>query len=107
MSPAAEPVLSRRQFVGTGALAAVALAFGPSFWRDALASAATPGATTYGPLAPRGANGRMRPAGRKSRELARSRSRVAAYPWHIVADGGATFETRDGGSSLVSHSESD
>ena len=35
MSPS-EQVLSRRQFVGSGALAAATLAFGPAFWRDAL-----------------------------------------------------------------------
>ena len=56
-------VLSRRQFVGTGALAAVALAFGPGFWRNALAAPTSPGVSPYGPLGTPDANGLMLPAG--------------------------------------------
>ena len=106
MSPP-EHALSRRQFVGTGALAAAALAFGPSFWRDALAAPAAPGASPYGPLNPPDANGLMLPAGFRSREIARSGTPVGGYPWHIFPDGGATFGTGDGGWVLVSNSESD
>ncbi len=106
MSPAAEQVLSRRQFVGSGALAAAALAFGPSFWRTALASAATPGASPYGALGAPDANGFMLPAGFSSREIARSGAPVAGYPWHIFPDGQATFANPDGGWILVSNSES-
>ncbi len=71
MTPTAH-VLSRRQFVGTGALAAAALAFGPSFWRDALAAPTSAGAGPYGPLNAPDANGLMLPAGFRSREIARS-----------------------------------
>jgi uncharacterized protein len=106
MSPE-EHVLSRRQFVGSGALAAVALAFGPSFWRDALASAATPGANPYGPLNAPDANGLMLPPGFTSREIARSGGSVAGYQWHTNPDGAATFGTSDGGWILVSNAEAD
>src|SRR5688500_3206265 len=104
MSPA-DHVLSRRQFVGTGALAAVTLAFGPSFWRDALAAPATPGAGPYGPLNPADANGLMLPAGFTSREIARAGAQAAGYPWHNRPDGQAPFATPDGGWSRVSNAE--
>ena len=105
MSPE-ERVLSRRQFVGTGALTAAALAFGPAFWRQALASAATAGAGPYGPLGPADANGLMLPSGFTSREIARSGAPVAGYTWHANPDGAATFGTSDGGWVLVSNAES-
>jgi secreted PhoX family phosphatase len=101
-----ENVLSRRQFVGSGALAAAALAFGPSFWRHALASAATPGAGPYGALGAADANGLMLPAGFRSREIARSGASVGGYAWHANPDGAATFATPDGGWVLVSNAES-
>ena len=103
---AAEHVLSRRQFVGSGALAAAAFAFGPSFWRDAVAAPAAPGAGPYGPLNPPDANGLMLPDGFRSREIARSGSAVGGYPWHVFPDGQASFATGDGGWILVSNSES-
>ena len=106
MSPT-QPVLSRRQFVGTGALAALTLAFGPSFWRDAVAAPATPGASPYGPLNAPDANGLMLPAGFRSREIARSGSPVAGYPWHIFPDGGATYAKPDGGWILVANAETE
>jgi secreted PhoX family phosphatase len=105
MTPGSQ-VLSRRQFVGSAALGAGVLAFGPTFWRDALAAPATPGPSPYGPLNPPDANGLMLPAGFSSREIARSGAPVAGYPWHIFPDGQATFATRDGGWILVSNSES-
>ncbi len=104
MNPA-DQVLSRRQFVGSGALAAAALAFGPSFWRTAVAAGATPGVGPYGALNPPDANGLMLPAGFSSREIARSGAPVAGYPWHIYPDGQATFANPDGGWILVSNSE--
>ena len=92
---------------GSGALAAAVLAFGPSFWRDALAAPAAPGAGPYGPLEAPDANGLMLPAGFRSREVARSGVAVAGYPWHVFPDGQATFAAADGGWILVSNSESD
>ena len=93
--------------MGTGALAAAALAFGPSFWRNAAGRADHAGASPYGPLNAPDANGLMLPAGFRSREIARSGSPVAGYPWHINPDGAATFANPDGGWILVSNSESD
>ena len=104
MSPT-DHVLSRRQFVGSGALAAAALTFGPAFWRDALAAPAAPGASPYGSLNPPDANGLSLPPGFQAREIARSGSDVAGYPWHILPDGQATFGASDGGWFLVSNSE--
>ena len=99
-------VLSRRQFVGSGALAAAALAFGPSFWQKALAAPTTAGAGPYGPLNAPDANGLMLPNGFNSREIARAGAPVAGYSWHNSPDGMATFGTADGGWILVSNSES-
>ena len=99
--------LSRRQFVGSGALAMAALAFGPSFWRGALAAPATPGAGPYGPLQAPDANGLMLPAGFRSREIARAESNVAGYQWPVFPDGQATFALPDGGWILVSNSEAE
>ena len=99
-------VLSRRQFVGTGALAAAAFAFGPSFWRNALAAPTSPGVGPYGPLNPADANGLMLPAGFRSREIARSGADVAGYTWPVNPDGQATFANSDGGWFLVTNSES-
>lgn len=99
--------LSRRQFVGSGALAAVALAFGPGFWREALGAPAAPGPGPYGPLNPPDANGLMLPTGFRSREIARAGTNVGGYRWHVFPDGQATFATPDGGWILVSNSESD
>jgi hypothetical protein len=98
--------LSRRQFVGSGALAAAALAFGPSFWQKALAAPTTPGAGPYGPLNGPDANGLMLPNGFQSREVARAGASVGGYSWHNYPDGMATFGTADGGWILVSNSES-
>ena len=100
--------ISRRHFLSTGALAAGALAFGPAFWRTAMAAPATSGPGPYGPLGPPDANGISLPAGFKAREIARANRPVAgtAYPWHIFPDGQATYALSDGGYVLVSNSES-
>jgi secreted PhoX family phosphatase len=101
--------MRRRDFVGSGALAAGALAFGPSFWRRAFsAEAATAGPGPYGPLLAPDANGIMLPAGFKAREIARGLQPVpgTAYSWHVYSDGQATYAAQDGGWILVSNSES-
>ncbi|MEA2468767.1 MAG: hypothetical protein QOJ57_2893 [Thermoleophilaceae bacterium] len=101
--------MRRRDFVGSGMLAAGALAFGPSFWRRAFsAEAATAGPGPYGPLLPPDANGIMLPQGFSSREIARGFQPVpgTTYPWHVYSDGQATYATEDGGWILVSNSES-
>jgi hypothetical protein len=96
---------TRREFIGAGVTAG-ALAFGPGFWRIALAAEARAAASAYGPLQPPDANGLMLPPGFTAREVARANRVVAGYPWHIFCDGQATYPTDDGGWVLVSNSES-
>ena len=100
--------INRRNFIGTGALAAGALAFGPAFWRDALAAPVAAGPGPYGPLGPPDANGISLPRGFRVREIARANRPVEGtpYPWHIFPDGQATYALNDGGWVLVSNSES-
>ena len=98
----------RRELVVGGIAWTGALALGPSFWRQALASTpAAPGPGPYGPLGAADANGLRLPAGFKSRVVARGSTLVAntAYQWHAFSDGAATFATEDGGWILVSNSE--
>ena len=94
---------TRRQFIAAGA---AGLAFGPAFWRTALAAPARAAQSAYGPLQPADARGLMLPPGFTSREIARAGQAVKGYPWHIFCDGQSTFSTPDGGWVLVSNSES-
>jgi uncharacterized protein len=101
-------VYRRREFLRGGLVGAAAVAFGPAFWRGALAAEpATPGPGPYGPLLPPDENGLMLPEGFSSRIVARGGVPVegTTYPWHIFSDGAATFPTGDGGFILVSNSE--
>jgi hypothetical protein len=93
---------SRREFIAASIAAGV---FGPAFFREALASAATAGEGPYGALLAPDANGLMLPAGFSSRLIARGGELVGGYPWHFGSDGQATFRTKDGGWVLVSNSE--
>lgn len=97
----------RREFLRASLIGTGALAFGSSFWSDALAAPATPGPGPYGPLQPPDANGIMLPQGFKSRVIAQGGQPVAgtSYPWHVFSDGQATYRTDDGGFILVSNSE--
>ena len=98
----------RREFIRNGIVGATLFAFGPGFWRSALAAEpARPGPGPYGPLLPPDANGIMLPEGFSSRIVAQGNLPVAGttYPWHIFSDGAATFPTADGGYILVSNSE--
>ncbi|HEY8582477.1 MAG TPA: alkaline phosphatase PhoX, partial [Capillimicrobium sp.] len=101
-------VLRRRELLATGFAAAGALAFGPAFWRDALAAPAALGPGPYGPLQPPDALGLSLPAGFQAREVARAGSPVAgtAYLWHRNCDGMSTYAAPDGGWIVVSNSES-
>jgi len=61
-----------------------------------------------GPLRPADENGVRLPEGFSSRIIARTGEAPAAdkpYLWHIFPDGGATYETEDGGWIYVSNSE--
>lgn len=97
----------RREFLKASVVGAGALAFGPGFWRSALAAPATPAVGPYGPLQPPDANGIMLPRGFTARAIAQGNTPVAGtgYTWHIFSDGAATFATPDGGWILVSNSE--
>ena len=99
----AEVTATRRQFIAAGA---AGLAFGPAFWRSALAAPARAAQSAYGPLQPADARGLMLPPGFTSRQIARAGQPVKGYPWHIFCDGQSTFSTPDGGWVLVSNSES-
>jgi uncharacterized protein len=94
---------TRRQFIAAGA---AGLAFGPVFWRSALAAEARAAESAYGPLQSADPRGLMLPPGFSSRQIARAGRLVKGYPWHIFSDGQATFATPDGGWVLVSNSES-
>jgi uncharacterized protein len=97
----------RREFLRGSLIGTAALAFGPAFWRDALAAPTQPGSGPYGPLQAPDANGIMLPEGFESRIVARGGVPVegTTYVWHIFSDGQATFPTSDGGFILVANSE--
>jgi hypothetical protein len=97
--------MRRRDFLSSAAVAGGALALGPAFLRDALASSAVPGPGPYGPLGPPNAIGMRLPAGFTGREVARGATVVGGYPWHFAPDGQATFASSDGGYVLVQNSE--
>ena len=95
--------------MGSGVIAAGVLAFGPSFWRQALAAESlTAGDGPYGPLGSADGRGLKLPDGFESRIVARSNALVegTAYRWPVFPDGQATFATDDGGWILVTNSES-
>ena len=97
----------RRDFLRTGLAGAGALAFGPTFWSEALAATAERGRSPYGPLGAPDANGLRLPDGFRSRIVARGGQPVdgTGYVWHIFPDGAATYRTGDDGWILVSNSE--
>ena len=100
-------MIRRREFLRASVMGAGALAFGPAFWREALAAPVTEGRGPYGPLQSADPNGIMLPKGFSSRPIAMGGLPVAGtdYVWHIFSDGQATYRTRDGGFILVSNSE--
>lgn len=102
--------MDRRLFLRGSLTAGAAVgltAFGPGFWRAALAAPAQPGPGPYGPLLPADSNGVSLPAGFRSRVVAVSKQEVlpGGYQWHVQPDGAASFPTGDGGWVLVSNSE--
>jgi secreted PhoX family phosphatase len=100
-------MIRRREFLRASVVGAGALAFGPAFWREALAAPATRGRSPYGPLQGADANGIRLPEGFSSRLIAMGGLPVGTtgYTWHIFSDGQATYRTRNGGFILVSNSE--
>ena len=108
-------LLTRRTLLRSGALAGGALALGPTFWKRAVASAATPTDGPYGPLsATPDANGLRLPQGFTSRVVARGNAPFvpdspspsdAPYTFPAAPDGQATYALPDGGFILVTNSE--
>ena len=104
-----ERASTRRRFLAASAGTVGVLAFGPAFWRSALApGAVVAGPSPYGELQGPDAQGLRLPPGFRSRIVARANQPVAgtAYPWHVFPDGGATFPLDGGGWALASNSES-
>jgi secreted PhoX family phosphatase len=100
--------INRRSFLRLSTLSGTALALGPSFWRNAYAAPAVPGASPYGAMASSAdVNGLRLPAGFTSRIVARSSYAVGStgYTWHGAPDGGACFPVSTGGWIYVSNSE--
>lgn len=99
--------LSRRQFLSRGARGATALGLGLLGASAPLPIAHAAGADEFGDLLPPDSNGLSLPPGFTSRIVAVTGNRVAGtnHYWHLAPDGGATFETPDGGWVYVSNSE--
>lgn len=99
--------MKRRTFIKSTAAAALAIGFGPDFWRAAYAVPAVDGPGPYGPLEAADANGLRLPAGFSSRIVARSGEGLpGGYKWHDAPDGAGCFPAPDGGWVYVSNSES-
>jgi secreted PhoX family phosphatase len=99
--------MERRRLIRTGALGAVALAFGPDLFRQALAET-TLGPGPYGALrAPEPDWGVRLPESFTSRLIATSGQIVAGtdYVWHEWPDGGACFPATGGGWRYACNSE--
>ncbi len=102
--------MDRRSFLRAGAVTAIATgttAFGPAFWRAALAEPTVPGEGPYGPLGQPDANGVRLPRGFHSRVVAVSGEPVVpdGYRWHVQPDGAACYPTPDDGWLYVSNCE--
>ena len=94
---------TRRQFIAAGA---AGLAFGPAFWRSALAAPARAAQSAYGPLQPADPRGLMLPPGFTSREIARAGQAGQGLPVAHLLRRPVDVLDPDGGWVLVSNSES-
>ena len=89
-------------------MSAVALSFGPAFWRQVMSAEAVSGSGPYGALSTTpDENGLLLPAGFTSRVVARGGQPVGStgFVRPIFPDGSATFATPSGGWILVTNSE--
>ena len=109
-APRASGAFGRRRLLQGAAAAALAVGFGPAFWRTQTAAAAAatkvvPG--PYGPLGDPDRNGLRLPKGFSSRVVARAGVPIAGtlYALPIFPDGSATFPASDGGWIQVINSE--
>ena len=99
--------MDRRKFLLLSLASSGSLTLGRGFLAPAFAAPAEPGESPYGPLLEPDENGLRLPAGFTSRIVKRSGTPIGttseiAMPF---PDGGATFDTGDGGWILVSNSE--
>jgi hypothetical protein len=100
-------VLSRRDFIRTGAVAAGTLSFNPAFLRGAFARQAVPGPSSYGELQAADANGIRLPKGFTSRLLGRGNAPLlpTGYTLPPFPDGTAVYPQPDGGWIMAVNSE--
>jgi uncharacterized protein len=99
--------MDRRTFLTLAAAGTAGTLLGADFWREQFTFAARPGTGPYGELREPDANGIRLPDRFTSRVIARSGELVADtdHTWHRNPDGGACFQTADGGLVYVSNSE--
>lgn len=99
---------ARRRFLQS-ALGSLGLAaMGPAMWQLSRSAHAMPfSLMDVGPLGDPDENGIRLPAGFRSRKIAQAFQQVqkTGHPWHIYPDGGACYDTGDGGWIYVSNSE--
>ena len=104
-----DPALSRRAFVRGGAktLSGWGLLSASGVMAPGIVRSYESGADSFGPLEPPDSNGLMLPPGFSSRVVAVSGSNVGttSHAWHLNPDGGATFESTNGGWIYVCNSE--
>ena len=100
-------MLSRRDFIRTGTVAAGTLGFNPAFLRGAFARQAKPGPSPYGELQPPDANGLRLPKGFTSRLLGRGNTPLlpTTYTLPPFPDGTAVYAQPDGGWVMAVNSE--
>jgi hypothetical protein len=100
-------VLSRRDFIRGGAVAAGTLGFNPAFLRGAFARQAKPGPSPYGELQAPDANGLRLPKGFKSRLLGRGNQPLlpTGYTLPPFPDGAAVYPQPDGGWIMAVNTE--
>ena len=100
-------MLSRRDFIRGGAVAAGTLSFNPAFLRGAFARQAKPGPSPYGELQPADANGLRLPQGFTSRLLGRGNQPLlpTGYTLPEFPDGAAIYPQPDGGWIMALNSE--
>ncbi|MFT5451332.1 MAG: secreted PhoX family phosphatase [Enterobacterales bacterium] len=100
--------MNRRNFLTMGLTGLSLFTAGCVFKKQLFTEAAFNSLSSIGELLPADENGIMLPAGFKSRIVARSGeapTTSSSYIWHGSPDGGAIFDTDDGGWIYVSNSE--
>src|SRR5262245_14327290 len=99
--------MKRRDLMKLGAAGVVGLGFELSFFKRAFAAPVVAGEGPYGPLGDPDALGVRLPAGFSARLIGKTGELVenTSYVWHGQPDGGAVFDTPDGGFVYACNSE--